>query len=413
MSGRRKRAAVLLAATVGLAAGVTACGSSDDTATGGTAASGGSTEPYVIGYDAGITGGTAAIAQGELAGIKAYINLANAAGGIDGRKLELAQLDSKGVPAQAVSNMTQLATQKHASVAFGDVSANSCQASVPIAVRNKLPLICGTVAPSLLQPPQADVYTKYGAEATEAKAMENVISEQLKIAKPKVAIVALDTTSTKALFDKVSADVKAQGGTVVYDDRLPVPPSLDMSVQAQKIKASGANVVVEEIIPQQLQSLQTNLRNLKSDVPIVAEATTFSYVGLKGMKDDQVYELALAPIVDASSTEPAVKDYVEQLGKLGIKGQDAINGQSIAISYAAMADVVEALKKCGSGCTPDQVDQNLESVAVNLPGVNTDYSYTSDRHYPQTSFFLYRWDPAKNDIATVSSDVPSNPLTEG
>jgi ABC-type branched-subunit amino acid transport system substrate-binding protein len=403
MAMRRRRTAIAAIAAACLAVGVVASGAASSKTV--------SSSPYVIGYDAGITGGTAAIAQGELAGIKAYINLTNSTGGVAGRQLKLVETDSKGVPTTAVSNMVQLTTQDKALVVFGDVSANSCQATVPSAVRAKTPVICGTVSPAMLQPPQAFVYTKYGAEATEAGAMESVISKQLKLAHPKVAILALDTTSTQALFNKVAADVKAHGGQVVFDDRLPVPPSLDMSVQAQKIVASGANVVVEEIIPQQLTSLKTNLRNLKSDIPIIAEATTFSYTGLQAMHDPNIYELALNPVVNAKSKQPAVRQYVAQLRKLGYRGQNGVNAQSVAISYSAMADVVAAMRKCGAKCTTESLDANLEKVSLNLPGINTGYSYTSARHYPQTSFFLYRWSSAKQSVQAAASQFKGNPLS--
>lgn len=404
MAMRRGLFAIAVTAAACLAAGVVASGA----ARGSTVSS----SPYVIGYDAGVTGPTAAITRGELAGINAYINLTNATGGVGGRQLKLVETDSKGVPTAAVSNMVQLTTQNKALVVFGDVSANSCQASVSVAVRAKTPVICGTVSPTLLQPAQDFVYTKYGAEATEASAMESVISKQLKLAHPKVAILALDTTSTQALFNKLSADVKAAGGSVVFDNRLPVPPSLDMSVQAQKIAASGANVVVEEIIPQQLQSLKTNLRNLKSDIPIVAEATTFSYVGLQAMKDDNVYELALSQVVNAKSKLPAVRQYVKQVAKLGYHGQIGANAQSLAISYTAMADVVAALRKCGSKCTAKSLDSNLETAKVNLPGINTTYSYTTARHYPQTSFYLYRWSAAKKSVQASGIQFQGNPLSK-
>ena len=47
---------------------------------------------------------------------------------------------------------------------------------------------------------------------------------------------------------------------------------------------------------------------------------------------------------------------------------------------------------------------------LNLPGINTDYSYTSGRHYPQTTFQLYQYDASKNDAVQLRDDVPSNPI---
>ena len=55
----------------------------------------------------------------------------------------------------------------------------------------------------------------------------------------------------------------------------------------------------------------------------------------------------------------------------------------------------------------------LEKVSVNLPGINTDYSYTASRHYPQTTFQLYQYSTSKNDAVQLRDDVPSNPIPAG
>jgi hypothetical protein len=76
-----------------------------------------------------------------------------------------------------------------------------------------------------------------------------------------------------------------------------------------------------------------------------------------------------------------------------------------------MADVVAAMRKCGAKCTTESLDANLEKVSLNLPGINTGYSYTSARHYPQTSFFLYRWSSAKQSVQAAASQFKGNPLS--
>ena len=140
------------------------------------------------------------------------------------------------------------------------------------------------------------------------------------------------------------------------------------------------------------------------------EATTASYQQLVLLKNPNIYELSLNPFVDPTSSEPAVKDYVNALQQQGITGVSNINGQSIAITYAAAWSIIDALKTCGASCTNDQVNSALEKVSVNLPGINTDYSYTASRHYPQTTFQLYQYSTSKNDAVQLRDDVPSNPI---
>jgi ABC-type branched-subunit amino acid transport system substrate-binding protein len=181
-------------------------------------------------------------------------------------------------------------------------------------------------------------------------------------------------------------------------------------VDASKVISSGANVVVEQIIPQQLQSLSQSLTNAGSKVPIVAEATTSSYQQMVLLKNPDIYEMSLDPFVDPTSTDPAVTDYVNALKLQGITGVSGINGQSIAITYASAEALIDALKMCGASCTNTEVNTDLQKVSLNLPGIDTDYSYTATRHYPQDTFDLYQWSSSTNAVVQLRDDVPSNPI---
>lgn len=408
---RRYGAPVALASVVLLAAACSSSGSSS-ASSGGGSTSGGSKAPYNIGLAAGVTGPAAAIVKGEIEGIKAAFSQVNANGGIDGRKLNLITSDTQNVPTTAVAALTKLATENSVIASFGDILANNCQAQVPVAKARKIALLCGTVDPAQLQPVEPYVYTEYGSEVTEANAFVSIVEDKpLNLAHPKVAMVYVQSSSTVPMFNAIAAKIKADGGQVVLND--PIQAELNLSVDASKVTSSGANVVLEQIIPQQLQSLAQALSNSGSKVPIVAEATTASYQQLVLLKNPNIYELSLNPFVDPTSSEPAVKDYVNALQQQGITGVSNINGQSIAITYAAAEDLIAAMKTCGASCTNDTVNSALEKVSLNLPGINTDYSYTASRHYPQTTFQLYQYSTSKNDAVQLRDDVPSNPIPAG
>lgn len=404
----KHRRYITAAALATLAVGVAACGSSSPSANG----SGKSSSPYYIGLSAGITGPAAAIVQGEIEGIKAAFSQVNAKGGIDGRKIDLITSDTQNIATNAVASLTALATNNHIIASFGDILANNCQAQVPIAKRYGIPLLCGTLDPAQLQPAEPDIFTEYGAEVTEVDGMTAIIEgSPLNMRHPKVAEVYVQSSSDQPLMNAVAAKITADGGKVVFND--PIGAQLNLSVDASKVISSGANVVVEQIIPQQLQSLSQSLTSAGSKIPIVAEATTSSYQQMVLLKDPNIYELSLAPFVDPTMTDPAVQDYVAALKQQGITGVSGVNGQSIAITYAAAESLIDALKTCGASCTSAKVDAALQHVSVNLPGINTDYSYTSSRHYPQTTFQLYQWSASQNKVVELRADVPSNPIPSG
>jgi branched-chain amino acid transport system substrate-binding protein len=407
MKHRRYGAAAALASSLILL--TAACSSSGSSSGSSGGSSGSSKAPYNIGLAAGITGPAAAIVTGEIDGIKAAFSQVNASGGIDGRKLNLITSDTQNEATTAVAALTKLATENNVIASFGDILANNCQAQVPVAKAHQIPLLCGTVDPEQLQPAEPYVYTEYGSEVTEVDGMTSIIEDApLNLSHPKVAIVYLQSSSNEPLFNAVAAKIKADGGQVVLTD--PIQAQLNLSVDASKVISSGANVVVEQIIPQQLQSLAQSLSNSGSKVPIVAEATTSSYQQMVLLKNPNIYEMSLSPFVDPTSTDPAVTSYVNALKQQGITGVSNINGQSIAITYAAAESLIDALKMCGASCTNTEVNTDLQKVTVNLPGIDTDYSYTSARHYPQTTFQLYQWSSSKTAVVQLRDDVPSNPI---
>lgn len=396
-----------VAALAALALAATACGSSGLPSSSGN--SGGSKSPYNIGLAAGITGPAAAIVKGEIEGIKAAFSQVNAEGGIDGRKLNLVTADTQNTATTAVAALTQLSTRSNVIASFGDILANNCQAQAPVAKQRQVALLCGTLDPSQLQPPEPYLYTEYGSEVTEINGMDSIIEgKPLNISRPKVAFVYVQSSSTEPMFTALAAKIRADGGEVVLNDG--IGAQLNLSVDASKIISSHADVVVEQIIPQQLQSLSQSLQQAGSKVPIVAEATTSSYQQMELLKDPNIYELSLSPFVDPTSSTPAVKGYVDALKQQGITGVSNINGQSIAITYAAAEALIDALKTCGDSCTNAKVNAALEKVSVDLPGINTDYSYAADRHYPQTTFQLYQWSATKGNVVELRNDVPSNAI---
>jgi len=402
MRKRASRALAITATAAMVAAMAAACGDSGSS-------SSGSKDDYTIGLAAGITGPAAAIVKGEITGIQAYLDVVNSNGGVDGHKLKLVTADTQNVASKAAAALTKMATSQNVIGVFGDVLANNCQAQVPVAQKYKIPMMCGTLDPAQLQPPQKYAYTEYGSEVTQVDAINKVISDTLKIDKPKVALVYVKSSSTVPFFQQVAAKIKKEGGEVVLDDQ--IAAQLDLSVDANKVKDSGADVVVEQIIPQQLESLSQSLANSGASVPIIAEATTSSYQLMTLLKDPNLYELALNPFVDPTSTESAVKDYTDSLKKTAnLSGKSDINGQSIAITYAATAFFADALKTCGDGCTGEKLNAAMQKTKLNLPGVNTDYSYTSDRHYPQTKFLLYNYSASQQDVVEVAKDLAANAI---
>src|SRR5258708_16127403 len=98
-------------------------------------------EPILIGYLPALTGPSSSTGVGINRGIQLAVQEINAAGGIDGRQLELITRDTQSDPTKAVNGAAELTHGQKASVVFGPVNSGESLAVVPLLARANTPQI--------------------------------------------------------------------------------------------------------------------------------------------------------------------------------------------------------------------------------------------------------------------------------
>src|SRR6476619_8112945 len=97
-------------------------------------------EPIMIGYLPALTGPSSSTGVGINRGIQLAVQEINAAGGVDGRQLELITRDTQSDPTKAVNGAAELTHQK-VSVVFGPVNSGESLAVVPLLARASTPQV--------------------------------------------------------------------------------------------------------------------------------------------------------------------------------------------------------------------------------------------------------------------------------
>jgi branched-chain amino acid transport system substrate-binding protein len=143
MTVRTTRRAVLAAATMMAAAvAATACGSPQDTASGG----GDDAAPVKVGLVYSQSGALASYGKQYIEGFKAGLDFAtDGTGKVDGRTIEITEVDDAGDPAKAVSAAKDLIGKGHKILAGSTASGVALQVA-PIAAQNKVLFISGPAA---------------------------------------------------------------------------------------------------------------------------------------------------------------------------------------------------------------------------------------------------------------------------
>jgi len=109
-------------------------------------------EPIMIGYLPALTGPSSSTGIGINRGIQLAVQEINAAGGIDGRQIELIVRDTQSDPMKAVNGAAELAHREKVSVVFGPVNSGESLAVVPLLARTNMPQLHPCWVDSLTDP---------------------------------------------------------------------------------------------------------------------------------------------------------------------------------------------------------------------------------------------------------------------
>ena len=107
----------------------------------------------VVGQTSGFTGLVASGVKENTDGAKLYFDAVNAAGGINGQKIELVSLDDKFDPKLAAANAKVLITEKNAIAIFMNRGTPHTQAIQPLLKEYKVPLVAPSTGAMVLHDP--------------------------------------------------------------------------------------------------------------------------------------------------------------------------------------------------------------------------------------------------------------------
>jgi branched-chain amino acid transport system substrate-binding protein len=112
---------------------------------------------YVVGVTGAMTGPAAGSLAPAVEGVRLYVERLNAAGGINGRKVELILQDDAAEPSKAAANVKKLISQDNV-ILLINASLSSTYAPMMAEIkRAKVPVLyMGAVCPKDVLPPAAD-----------------------------------------------------------------------------------------------------------------------------------------------------------------------------------------------------------------------------------------------------------------
>jgi ABC-type branched-subunit amino acid transport system substrate-binding protein len=354
-------------------------------------------EPYRIGMTAAITGRFSAGYAPTYEAYRAYFKRVNDAGGIAGHPVEIAYEDDRGEPQRAAAAAKKFAEGPSILMINASISP-TYKPVMTEAEAAKVPLLFGGgVCPREAFPPAHPLIfctTSYGSKWDSRMAL-GFIKEQAAGKKVKVGFAAQDIPLSRIELEFAEQLAREMGMDTIPVVVVPGAAS-DFTPFAQNLKDAGADWVF-------------------SWAPWGVEIGVFEALNRIGWKggyvlyghqpaQDELTRLKLPNLFaltgNAMFTESLpIHAEITNL----VKGQTNHPPHYMAEGWTSAMVLDAGLRKCGWPCSRDKLAQSLAAVSVDTKGLRGGpIEMTPDNHYRKVTYYkVYRWDPAKNAIASV------------
>jgi len=181
---------------------VAACGGSDDGGGGGGSEGGDQSDagPYRLGLVHSSEGPFATNSDTMRAGARYAVELINADGGVNGRDVELVEVDARNDPQTLVTAIPELVSEEEVFAIVAPVDSAGCEIACAIAADLQVPIVsAGAGRPGVLEPSRPWSFTMTAPDAANSIPVLEAVMEQ-------------EGAQTAAIIvDEANATTKAQG----------------------------------------------------------------------------------------------------------------------------------------------------------------------------------------------------------
>src|SRR6201991_1365492 len=229
-------------------------------------------EPIQIGYLPALTGPSSSTGIGINRGVQLAVQELNAAGGIDGRQIELIVRDTQSEPTKAVNGAAELTHSEKVSVIFGPLNSGESLAVVPLLAKANMPQIHPCWVDSLTDTKKYPMCFRNAPTNQQIGAAANrYVVEVLK--KKKVAVISDTTGYGTASVAAYVPMLKEKGAEVVYQGNIDAA-NPDLTPEILRMRNAGAEVIMPwSVNPGFLSRIINTRGQMAWDVPIVGQTT--------------------------------------------------------------------------------------------------------------------------------------------
>ncbi len=299
-----------------------------------------------IGLSYELTGGVATYGQSSVDGVKMAIDEVNAAGGVNGKTIELVEYDTKSDEAEATTLGKRLMGQDKVIAILGPATSGAFKAEIPDANSYKVPVISGSATADDVTVANGKVQ-EYAfricfSDSYQGTAMAKYAAEKLGA---KTAVIYKDSASDYAigLAENFTKTFTEAGGSVLKEESYSTNDK-DFKAVLTSIKDLNADVLFIPGYYQQAGLIIKQARELGIDVPILG-ADGFDSPDLVGLAGaENLNNIFFTNHYSSLDQDPMVQDFIAAFKEKYGREPDAFN----ALGYDEAKFLCDALSRCES-----------------------------------------------------------------
>ena len=336
-------------------------------------------EPYKIGALFAVTGPASFLGEPEKNTAIMLQEQINKAGGINGHPLEIIIEDTKSEEATAVLSAKKLLERDKVLAIIGPSTTGESMALVPILNTAATPLLsCAAGAP--ITQPVKDRAWIFKTPQYDTSAVEAIYGYMKKKGISKVGIITISTGFGDAGKKALQEMAPKYGMTIVAEEKYG-PKDSDMTTQLTKIKAAGAQAVINWSVGPGQVIVTKNWQALKMGIPLYQSHGWGSKKNIE--LAGKAAEGVIAPLgrlvvweklPDKHPQKALLKKYTQDYQAKYKSEPGTFGGHA----YDSIMMIVEAMKKVG----PDKkkIREYIEKNIRNWPGTGGVFNMSPDDH---------------------------------
>ncbi len=231
-------------------------------------------ETIKIGANFELSGAVAKYGEDTMEGIKLAVEEVNAAGGIDGKKVELVTLDNTSDSAEAKAIATRLATQENVLAIIGPATTGATQATIPVTEENQIAVITASGTADNLTVKDDGTVNEYifricFYDSVQGKIGANFAADNMGA--KKVVLISDNSNDYSMGIAKSFKETLAESWTdveIVREENITAGDT-DFSAVLTNIKAVDFDMIYAPVYDTEAALLIKQARDLGIDAPIM------------------------------------------------------------------------------------------------------------------------------------------------